>query len=183
MAFTERSARARAAILAAASRRFADDGYESTTVRAIAADAGVDPSMVIRYFTSKADLFYAVAAAELPPLDMPTSADFAATYARTFVEVWEGGGHALANLFRAAPTHADAAHRLQQILDRQLMPFFRESFPDRPDIDQQAALVLSQTIGVIYCRYLLKMEPLASMSRQTLEQAISGVIRHHLGEA
>jgi AcrR family transcriptional regulator len=181
MVFTERSARARAAILAAAAQRFADDGYESTTVRAIAADAGVDPSMVIRYFTSKADLFYAVAAAELPPLEMPTGADFAATYARTFVDVWEDGGHALANLFRAAPTHTDAAHRLQQFLDRQLMPFFRAAFPNR-DIDQEAALVLSQTIGVIYCRYLLKLEPLASMSRHTLEEAIAGVIRHHVGE-
>src|SRR5690349_1554947 len=50
MPFTERSGPTRAAILAAARRRFSDDGFERTTVRAVAGDAGVDPSMVMRYF-------------------------------------------------------------------------------------------------------------------------------------
>src|SRR5690349_16091487 len=47
----------REAVLAAAKARFAADGYEKTTLRAIARDAHVDPSMVLYLFGSKAELF------------------------------------------------------------------------------------------------------------------------------
>jgi AcrR family transcriptional regulator len=180
MAFTERSAKARSAILEAAARRFAADGYERATIRTIAADAQVDPSMVIRYFISKADLFYAAAGAELPNIDMPAGGDFAARYAEIFVEVWESGQSPFEALLRAAPTHADAAGRLQGVLTRQFMPVFHEVFPDTPDLDQRVGLVMSQTIGMAYCRYLLRLEPVASMSRDDVQHALAGVIRHCL---
>ena len=44
-------------MLAAAKRRFATEGYEKTTLRAIAQDAHVDPSMVLYLFGSKEELF------------------------------------------------------------------------------------------------------------------------------
>ena len=47
----------RDAVLAAAKKRFASEGYERTTLRAIADDAHVDPSMVLYLFGSKLDLF------------------------------------------------------------------------------------------------------------------------------
>lgn len=51
------SANTRAAILAAASRQFANEGYDHVGVRQIAAEVGVDPALVYRYFGSKEDLF------------------------------------------------------------------------------------------------------------------------------
>ena len=56
-----RSDATRAAILAAARERFAADGYERATIRAIAADAKIDPSMVMRYYGNKEKLFAAAA--------------------------------------------------------------------------------------------------------------------------
>jgi AcrR family transcriptional regulator len=50
----------RAAITQSATRLFARDGYEQVGVRDIAADAGVDPALVNRYFGSKEGLFVAV---------------------------------------------------------------------------------------------------------------------------
>src|SRR4029450_6369748 len=44
-------------VLRAAKQRFATEGYEKTTLRAIAQDAHVDPSMVLYLFGSKANLF------------------------------------------------------------------------------------------------------------------------------
>jgi len=44
-------------LLDAAQARFARNGFESTSLREIAADAGVDQALVIRYFGSKAKLF------------------------------------------------------------------------------------------------------------------------------
>src|SRR3954451_3518681 len=46
-------------ILEAGRRRFSEDGYELTTIRAVATDAAIDPSMVMRYFGSKEGLFAA----------------------------------------------------------------------------------------------------------------------------
>jgi AcrR family transcriptional regulator len=65
---TRNATQTRADILAAARVRFGSDGYERTTLRAVAADVGVDPALVIRYFGSKQDLF--AAAAEFT-LDLP----------------------------------------------------------------------------------------------------------------
>src|SRR5436309_7394484 len=49
----------RATILEAARRRFADRGYDATSIRAIAAGAGVDPGVVMHFFGSKDALFQA----------------------------------------------------------------------------------------------------------------------------
>ena len=56
----ERAQRSRAAILASAQEHFARSGFAGATVRAIAQDADIDPSMVMRYFGDKRGLFAAV---------------------------------------------------------------------------------------------------------------------------
>ncbi|MFC7615369.1 TetR/AcrR family transcriptional regulator [Actinokineospora soli] len=56
-----RSDATKAAILTAARERFATDGYERATIRSIAADANIDPSMVMRYYGNKEKLFAAAA--------------------------------------------------------------------------------------------------------------------------
>jgi AcrR family transcriptional regulator len=45
-----------AALLAAAQRRFAHEGYDAVSVRDVAGDVGVDAALVFRYFGSKAGL-------------------------------------------------------------------------------------------------------------------------------
>ena len=57
-------------ILAAAKQRFAESGYERATIRAIAADANIDPSMVMRYFGNKDQLFAAAADFDLQIPDL-----------------------------------------------------------------------------------------------------------------
>jgi AcrR family transcriptional regulator len=81
----------RADILAAARVRFGADGYERTTLRAVAADVGVDPALVIRYFGSKHDLFAAVAAftLDLPDLTQLDPELVAEALLSRFFAVWE----------------------------------------------------------------------------------------------
>ena len=74
------AAQTRADILAAARRRFAAEGFERTTLRAIAADVGVDAALVIRYFGSKQDLF---ATATEFRIDLPDLAGADPTTSRT----------------------------------------------------------------------------------------------------
>src|ERR1700684_3575540 len=84
------AARPRADLLAAARRRFGSDGYERTTVRAIAAEVGVDPALVIRYFGSKQELFAVVADLNLD-LDLTTAppGHRAEALLARFFAVWE----------------------------------------------------------------------------------------------
>ncbi|MEV4257369.1 TetR family transcriptional regulator [Spirillospora sp. NPDC049652] len=182
MAFTERSARTRAEILAAAQRAFAADGYDRATIRGIAADAGIDPSMVIRYFGSKAALYTAASTIDLAvPVLADDPADAAASYVRAMLARWEGGDNAAeAVLLRAAPTRPDAAARVQEIFDREIVPAVRAARPDDPHARERAALLLSQSLGVVYCRYLLGIEPLASMDVETLATLVADAVAGHL---
>src|SRR5689334_11743536 len=85
----------RAAILAAARARFAEHGLTRTSVRSVAADAGVDAALVHHYFGSKDDLF--VAALELPVDPRERLAEVVALgpegagerMVRTFLSVWD----------------------------------------------------------------------------------------------
>ncbi|WP_026414080.1 TetR/AcrR family transcriptional regulator [Actinomadura oligospora] len=182
MAFTERSAQTRAAILAAAQRAFAADGYDRATIRSIAADAGIDPSMVIRYFGSKAALYTAASTIDLAvPALTDDPAEAAASYVRAMLARWESGDNAAeAVLLRAAPTRPDAAGQVQEIFDREIVPAVRAARPDDPHVRERAALLLSQSLGVVYCRYLLGIEPLASMDVDTLAAMVANAVAGHL---
>src|SRR4051812_7837944 len=81
-----KSDRTRSAILDAARRQFAERGYDATTVRDIAAEADIDPALVIRYFGSKDDLFVLAAHLELklPPLDQVPRAAIGEALVRRF---------------------------------------------------------------------------------------------------
>src|SRR5581483_12081414 len=98
-----RSDATRAAILTAARERFAADGYERATIRAIAADAGIDPAMVMRYYGNKEKLFAAAAEfdLDLPDLAAVRPQRLGATLVGHFLHRWERDD-ALVALLRAA---------------------------------------------------------------------------------
>ena len=60
---------ARQAVLDAARELFAGLGFERTTMRAVAARAGVDPALIYHYFDDKDGLLFA---ALQPPVDAAT---------------------------------------------------------------------------------------------------------------
>ncbi|MEO3754945.1 TetR family transcriptional regulator [Streptomyces sp. B6B3] len=181
--FGPRSAPARRAILEAARSRFAADGYERTTIRAIATDAGVDPAMVMRYYGSKADLFAAIVqvTSDLADLSQVPRAEVGARLARAMLGRWERGeNQPEAAVLRAAPTHPEAARAIQTIYEEQLRPALGRAFPDDPDLDVRVGLVLTQGIGVALLRYVLRIEPVASMDFEQLVDAIGASMQQHL---
>src|SRR6201991_365951 len=85
------SEQTKAAILAAARERFGTSGFQAATIRAIAADAQVDPAMVMRYYGSKDKLFAAAAEFDLafPDLAEANPAELGRSLVRHFLERWE----------------------------------------------------------------------------------------------
>src|SRR6185312_13252882 len=87
----------RDAVLAAAKQRFAIEGFEKTTLRAIAQDAHVDPSMVLYLFGSKEALFRESLRLILDPdvlvaaliADTGDDPDIGTRMVRTYLRMWE----------------------------------------------------------------------------------------------
>ncbi|BCJ39066.1 TetR family transcriptional regulator [Actinocatenispora thailandica] len=181
MAFTERSAAARRAILAAARESFATTGYEQSTIRSIAAAAGVHSSMVIRYFGSKSDLFVATVANESPIPEVGDLDDFGARFARRFVEYWEGSDCAGPGaLLRVAPTHQDAAEQVQAVFDRLIAGPVRVALAGDPDVERRVALLVATAVGFVYTRHILRLEPVASIPPEALVPALAATFQSHL---
>lgn len=157
----------RADILAAARQRFGSDGYERTTLRAVAADVGVDAALVIRYFGSKQDLFAAAAdfSIELPNLsDVPPDRLADALLPRFFA-VWEYD-HTFLALLRAAMTSPVAADAMRKVFATQVAPAI---FTVTPDHHLERAGVLGAlVIGLATTRYVLANPAVANLGHDEL---------------
>jgi AcrR family transcriptional regulator len=177
-----RSERTRRRILKAARKRFSAEGYEGTTIRAVAADAAIDPSMVMRYFGSKEGLFAAAAsfALALPDLAAAPHRTRGLRLAEHYLHLWEreeaGGG--LAILLRAAATNEGAAQRVREIFRRQVLPAITAVAPDAPST--RAGLIASQLLGMAYCRYVVKVPALTTLGEDVIVANLGRTIQRYL---
>jgi len=171
--------RTRADILAAARLRFGSDGYERTTLRAVAADVGVDPALVIRYFGSKQDLFAAAAefTLDLPDLTAVHPDDVADALLPSFFAVWENDTTFVA-LLRAAMTSPTAADTMRRIFATQVAPKLAAVTPDHPA--QRAGLMGAFVIGLATTRYVLANPAVADLGHAELIGWARPVIRQLL---
>jgi AcrR family transcriptional regulator len=172
------AAQTRADILSAARRRFGAEGYERTTLRAVAADVGVDAALVIRYFGSKQDLFAAAAdfAIELPDLSRVDPDEVAGMLLPRFFAVWED--ETFVALLRAAMTSQVAADTLRRVFAEQVAPKLITATPDNPV--QRIGLMGAFVIGLATTRYVLANPPVANLSRDELSRWAAPVIRQLL---
>jgi AcrR family transcriptional regulator len=184
MAFTQRSAATRSAILVAARQLLAQKGYEGMTIRAVAAEAGIDASMVMRYYGSKEGLF---AAAVDVDLQLPNPSEWprermGELLAQHVVARWEGAlaDELITLLLRSAGTNQSAAEHLRSVFQRQVMSFVHEIIGDDPDARIRAAMVSTQVLGLALCRYVLELPPVVSMDRDTLVSVMGPVLQHYL---
>ncbi|MEU3999830.1 TetR family transcriptional regulator [Streptomyces fungicidicus] len=177
-----RSDATRGAILAAARERFAADGYERATIRAIARDANIDPSMVMRYYRNKEGLFAAAVAIDLrlPNLSGAHSRqDAGRILVEHFLDMWENN-EVLTALLRVGVTNQAGAERMQGILRDQLLPVTRQVCPDPEQVPTRAALLASQLLGLALTRYVLRMPPAVELARSEIVVWLAPTIQRYL---
>ncbi len=172
----------KAVILAAARERFATTGYQAATIRAIAADAHIDPSMVMRYFGNKDQLFAAAAEFDLrfPDLSDVPRAELGAALVAHFLDRWTQDD-GLIVLLRSSTTNAEAAHRMQAIFAEQLGPAIARLNPTDPA--RCAGLIATQVLGMAMCRFVLKLPPIVAMSDGDLVHWLAPTLQRYLDEA
>ncbi len=184
MAFTERSAPTRAAILAAARELLVERGYEGTTIRAAAARAGIDPSMVMRYYGNKEGLFAAAVDVDLrfpDPASWPRD-QVGELLARHFVSRWEGAlsDDVMTMLLRSAGTNSVAAEQVRSVFGRQVSGFVRVVAGEGDESARRAAMLITQILGVALCRYILQIPALGAIDAEELVGLLAPVLQHYL---
>ena len=177
-----RSEATRRTILEAARAIFAARGYEQATIRAVAARADIDPSMVMRYFGSKAGLFTAAAIMNLqvPDLRSVPARQRGELLTRHFVDRWEDSlsGDTLVILLRTAVTSDAVAAQLQAVISELISEPIAALGDEHAD--QRGAFIGAQLLGLALGRYILRLEPLASLPADDVIAAIAPTIQRYL---
>jgi AcrR family transcriptional regulator len=176
----------RAAILAAARSLFASGGMSGTSVRAVAAKAGVDPALVHHYFGTKEDLF--IAALQLPvdfrelvgPVVALGPDGAAERLLRVFLSVWDDPDLQLPLLGLARSLTDPSSKELMRdgFLTVVIGPLGAALGIDEPE--RRMPVVASQVMGLIFMRYLLQVEPIASMSPDEVVAVYAPTIQRYL---
>lgn len=176
-----RSDATRAAILAAARDRFAADGYERATIRAIAADADIDPSLVMRYFGNKEGLFAAACEIDvrLPPVDPDGAEPAGMQLARHLVTRWEEDD-VLVAMLRVAVTNPAGAERVREVFATQILPTVRAATPFPDQALMRAGLVGTQVLGLALTRYVLRLPPVTALSREDVVAWLGPTLQRYL---
>ena len=203
MVFTERSRASREAVLAAARASFAERGYERTTVRLVAAEAGVDPSMVIRYFGSKDGLFAAAVEVDLrlPDLAGVPAGQRGEVLARHFLRLWEDErtGEVLVVLLRSATTNEAAAAGLREVFAGQVVTLVADldradvaggertagtvSAAPGPDVARRAGQIATQVLGTALTRYVLRLPPVVALNHDEVVAYLAPILQPLLAPA
>jgi AcrR family transcriptional regulator len=172
-------------IVAAAAARFAADGYQRTTIRAIAADANVDPAMIRYFFGGKQQLHNEVlhpAPETREPVAnlLSEGADkFGERLVRRFLEVsGDDVQGRLATLARAAAMDSEPAGLLRAFIEDEFAVALAEQLGfDRDEARVRAALISVQLVGIAVARHHIRVEPFASASPDTVVAWLGPVVQ------
>jgi AcrR family transcriptional regulator len=185
---------ARDDIVQAAKSAFAQDGYDGTSLRAVARAAGVDAALVHHYFDGKADLFMAAMALPFDPRQVHLASEAAATATgfsgsvtvEGFLTMWdraEGTGSSFVSCVGAMAASPDVADAMREFVrDRVWSQVAAVEGEDQARTDTRRALIASQLMGLAYTRYILRVPPISTASPAevgrwvgpTLERYVSG---------
>lgn len=182
----------RARIADAAAAEFADKGYESASIRAIARRAGVDSALVHHYFDTKAALFAEVVKLPVRPdrivkqaLDAPLER-LGTSLVSTVLTAWEDPKVKPigVTVLRSAISGSAAGGLIRQFLLRELMSAIASRLENSgvaaSEATVRAELVLTQIAGVLIMRHVVAADPLASLPVDDLIARVAPAVQLHI---
>jgi AcrR family transcriptional regulator len=173
-------------ILDAARARFASDGFAATTIRRIASDAGVNPSLVMQFFTSKEELFAAVMSISPKSLERFSTVfdgpdeHLGERVVRAHLEVWEGApedSEPLMAMLRGAIGNEQAGSQLREFIQARLLDAMGAKGGNAPDATLRAGLASSMLVGIVVGRRLVGVPILAEADTETLVAMVAPAIQ------
>ncbi|HEV2724542.1 MAG TPA: TetR family transcriptional regulator [Thermoleophilaceae bacterium] len=177
----------REAITDAARHQFAELGYDRATIRGVATEAGVDPALVVHFFGSKQRLFLSVMTLPFEPEEaMPRilagrRSEVGLRLAQFAVGILEEpkAQRVVTGIIRAATSEPEAARMVRDLFAERVVGAIAEGLAVA-DARLRANLVSSQVIGLVMARYVVRVEPLASLPPEALIKAIAPTFQRYL---
>ena len=177
-------------VLRAAKQRFAQEGYEKTTLRAIARDARVDPSMVLYLFGSKEELFRASLRLIMDPDTLAEALaggpgddpDIGTRMVRTYLRIWEGPDTAasMRAMLQSATSTSDAHEAFRDFMQNYVLTAVSGVLGGGEQARLRAMLAASSLVGTAMLRYVMEIPPLATLSPDEVVRLIAPTVTRYL---
>jgi AcrR family transcriptional regulator len=177
----------RASILREARRAFGELGYSATTLRSVAAAAGVDVALIPYYFGSKQELFTTAMDVPVRPREVIADAfalgpdQAGARLVDRFLGLWEDPvtGPAMLAMFRSAAGHEESRRALSEFASAEILRAYAAHLTGA-DAALRASLAASQLVGVVMLRFVLRVEPVADLPREVLVASLGPTVQRYL---
>ncbi|GGM47269.1 TetR family transcriptional regulator [Microbacterium saperdae] len=172
------------AVLEAARARFASDGFAGTTIRRVAADAGVDASQVMQFFRSKDELFAAVMAVPASALERFNIAfegpddHLGERVVRAYLHAWEGSeeeSEPLMAMLRGAIVNQHASDQLRDFIQSRLREGTRGS--DDRDAALRTGVASAMLVGIITARRIIGVPTLVDADIDDLVRVVAPALQ------
>ena len=177
----------RAEIIDSAKTVFAEMGYDRATIRRIAREAGVDPSLIYHYFETKDALFAAsihlpIAPAMLKQAFAVEDEDRGRRLAELFLSAWEldEARESLLGILRSAMGGEDQAmNAFRQFLTSALLEQVAPMIPGE-NAKLRTELMASHLVGIAITRYVVRLEPIASAPVSQIIELVAPRLQSYL---
>jgi AcrR family transcriptional regulator len=177
----------REAVLSAAKQRFAAEGYEKTTLRAIADDARVDPSMVLYLFGSKTELFRESLRLIIDPDALAAAltdgdGDIGTRMVRTYLDIWEHPDTAasMVVMLASATSNSDAHEAFRGFMQSYVLRAVSGALGGGEQARLRAMLAATNLVGTAILRYVMRVPPLADLPADDVVRLIAPSVTRYL---
>jgi AcrR family transcriptional regulator len=174
-------------ILTSARELFARNGFDKTSIRAVAADAGVDPALVHHYYGTKTQLF--AAAIHIPidpmqvlgPLRQTPVEELGYKLPSVLLTLWDSEvGSAFIAMLRSILAGEEVTlirTFLQEVITAEV-----GSRVDNPPGSGRLRVqfVASQLVGVVMARYIMELDPFKSLPVEQIAETIAPNLQRYL---
>jgi AcrR family transcriptional regulator len=174
-------------ILASARELFARNGFDKTSIRAVAAGAGVDPALVHHYYGTKTQLFAAAIHIPIDPLQVlgplretPVE-ELGYKLPSILLALWDSeAGSAFIAMLRSLLAGEEVT--LIRTFLQEVITVEVGSRVDNPPGSGpiRVQFVASQLVGVVMARYILELDPFKSLPIDQIAATIAPNLQRYL---
>jgi AcrR family transcriptional regulator len=155
--------------------------YEGATIRGIALQASINPSLAIRYFGSKEGLFAAVATLDFKARNLSevSRAELGEALVKHVLDLWDSpkDGAALTAMMRASITYESARERFAAQFTSQIVQLFT---PLGREIAPAAPYIATQILGLAMARYIWRIPAVTLLPKEQVIAKVGETLQRYL---
>jgi len=174
-------------IVAVARQAFGARGYDATSLRSIATNAGVDPGLLVHYFGTKEGVFHAAVEVAIQPgqlfhgLESRSSKEVAEQLVRRYLVLLDRAEFrdVVMGLVRSAVSSEHAADMLRELLLQQLLSSI-VPLVERSEAPLRASLIVAQLVGIAMLKYVARVETVVGATDDQLVALVTPAVEQYL---